>query len=128
MDLTGNSQADLNIQADSLAVQMTDRTDAVLYADNQAMSARLSGNADLTLEGISDRVVLDLTGETGADASKMAAESLRANLDQATTARIYATTSLGLDLGGQARVYLFGDPKVTLHRFADRAELHKVPD
>ncbi|MDC6354428.1 MULTISPECIES: GIN domain-containing protein [Robiginitalea] len=126
--LAGNSRADLNIGAESLVVRMAERSDATIYTDSDTISAELGDNADLTLEGIGDHAVLRLSGESGLSARKLVAGILEANLSGATTARIHAGTSLILDASGQSRTYLYGEPAVTLRRFADRAELHKEPD
>ncbi|MBC2838765.1 GIN domain-containing protein [Robiginitalea sp. SC105] len=128
LDLSENSGADLNLAADSLSLRMTDRSDAVVYTDNGALSAGLSGNADLTLEGISGEAVLQLSGESGITARKLVAERLEVLIDGAATARVHAGTSLVLDAAGQSRTYLYGTPELTIRRFADRAELHKEPD
>lgn len=126
--MDGNSRADLNAEADSLHVDLSDHTDVTLYTVNQGMDLSLKGHASLSLEGVSAQAAVGLSDNASLKAEGLVATRLRARLDASAVGRLRADTELELDAAGGSRTYLYGQPQVRITRFADRAEIHKEPD
>ncbi len=126
--MEGNSRADLNVEADSLHIELGDQVDANLYTANQAMYLELGGHASLVLEGVSASASVKLTEYGNLKAEGMVATKLQAQLEASAVGRLRADSELHLDASGGSRTYLYGQPHISIDRFADRAELHKEPE
>lgn len=126
--LEGNSRATLRAEADSLSVDMRERSDAFIYTVNQGMQLYLREQSGLDLEGISAQAAFEATDNSGLDATRLEAESLRLKASASATARVRATTQLELDASGGSRTYLYGSPAITVLQFSERSELHKEED
>ncbi len=125
INLEDSSRADFNLDVDSLNVRLTNRAEAYVYTVNEASLIEVEQNGSLTLEGTSDRVETSLTGSARLKAEKMEAGTLKANLENTANARIYAYRDLELSAKGNSRIYLFGNPQITILQFLDTAQLIK---
>ncbi|MDG1571018.1 DUF2807 domain-containing protein [Robiginitalea sp. M366] len=123
-----SSRADLNVEADSVSLRLGARADAVLYTVTDGLSATLAQNAGLTLEGLSVFSRVEGGDNTSLKAARLHSDQLELRLAGSATARVQARQETLLDLSGQTRTYLYGQPAIQLQRFTDRAELHKEPE
>jgi hypothetical protein len=126
--LNGNAAADMNIEADSLAIELKEQAGATIYAVHEALELRMDGNTSLTLEGVGDRMGVVVMNYGNLKASRMEAGHLSLKADRSAKAEVRAVTDCTLDLAGISRTYLYGNPKVQVTRFADQAVLHKEED
>lgn len=126
--LEGNSRADLNVEADSLHLAMGDQVDATIYTANQGMALELGGHAALALEGVSASASVQVLEYGNLKADGLVATRMQARLEASAVGRLRADSELQLDLSGGSRTYLYGQPRISIARFADRAELHKEPE
>lgn len=128
LKMEGNSRADLNAEADSLHIELGDQVDANLYTANQGMNLELNGHASLVLEGVSAAASVKLSDYANLRAEGLIATRLQAQLEASAVGRLRADSEFLLDASGGSRTYLYGQPHVSITRFADRAELHKEPE
>ncbi|MEM7484097.1 MAG: DUF2807 domain-containing protein [Bacteroidota bacterium] len=125
INLEDNSRGDFNVDVDSLNISINNRAEAYMYAVNETSRVDLEGNASLTLEGTAERMEVNLTSNTKFRGEKMEAASIKANLDSSANARLYAYRDLELSAKGNSRIYLFGNPKITITEFMDTTQLIK---
>lgn len=126
--MEGNSRADLNVEADSLHIAMGDQADAAIYTNNEALALELAGHATLALEGVSASASVQVVEYGNLKAEGLVATRMQARLEASAVGRLRADSELQLDLSGGSRTYLYGQPRISIGRFADRAELHKEPE
>nr|WP_299073854.1 DUF2807 domain-containing protein [uncultured Allomuricauda sp.] len=125
INLEDNSKGDFNVDVDSLNVGLTNRAEAYIYSVNEVSVVDLDGNGSLTYEGTSDRIAIDLTGNSKYKGEKMEAGTISAKLENDANARLYAYRDLELSAKGNSRVYLYGNPKITILEFLDTSQLIK---
>ena len=128
LEMDGNSRGDLNAEADSLHIALSDHTDVNLYTVNQGMALEQGGHASLSLEGVSTEAAVGLSDNASLKAEGLVASRMKARLEGSAVARVRADSELELDAAGGTRTYLYGQPQVRITRFVDRAELHKEPE
>ena len=128
MNLSGNASADMNIEADSLAIDLRERAGATVYGAYEALQLRMEGNGSLTLEGVGTRMGATVLDDANLKASRMEADQLRLKTDNSAKSEVRAVTVCTLELAGMSRTNLYGNPKVQLEGFADRAVLYKKED
>ncbi|AWX45105.1 hypothetical protein HME9304_02115 [Flagellimonas maritima] len=125
INLEDTSSGDFNVDVDSLNISINNRASAYVYAVNETSRADLEGNASLTLEGTTDRLEINLISNAKFKGEKMETASLKANLENTSNARLYAFKDLELSAKGNSKIYLFGNPKITILEFLDTAQLIK---
>ncbi len=125
INLEDTSKGDFNVDVDSLNVGLSNRAEAYIYAVNGTSLVDVDGNTSLTFEGTSDTIEVNLAGNARVKAEKMEAGIVRARLENAANARIYAFKDLELNAKGNSRTYLYGNPKVTILEFLDTSQLIK---
>lgn len=125
INLEESSRADFNLDVDSLNVRLTNRAEAYVYTVNEKSLIEVEQNGALTLEGTSDSMETTLTGSAKLKAEKMEAGTLKVDLENTANARVYAYRDLELSAKGNSRIYLFGNPQITILQFLDTAQLIK---
>nr|WP_256442750.1 DUF2807 domain-containing protein [Flagellimonas sp. 389] len=125
INLEDNSRGDFNVDVDSLNISINNRAEVYMYAVNETSMVDLEGNSSLTLEGTAERMVINLTSNTKFKGEKMEAASIKASLKGTANARLYAYRDLELSAKGSSRIYLFGNPKITITEFTDTTQLIK---
>ncbi|TAI47049.1 GIN domain-containing protein [Flagellimonas allohymeniacidonis] len=125
INLEDMSKAEFNVDVDSLNVSMNNRTEAYVYAVNEANTVSLDGNASLTLEGTTDRMQLEVTGNGKFKGEKMEAGSVIAKLENSASVRLNAYRDIELSSKGNARTSLYGNPQITVLEFTDTSQLLK---
>ncbi|SNZ01048.1 GIN domain-containing protein [Flagellimonas pacifica] len=125
INMEDTSKGDFNVDVDSLNVSLGNRSEAYIYAVNGTSLVDIDGNGSLTFEGTSDTIQTNLTGNAKLKAEKMEAAVIKARLENAANARIYAFRDLELSAKGNSKTYLFGNPKITVLEFLDTSQLIK---
>jgi len=125
INLEDTSKGDFNVDVDSLNIGLKNRAEAYIYSVNEVSLVDLEGNGSLTYEGTSDRTEVDLIGNAKFKGEKMEAGTIKARLENAANARIYAYRDLELSAKGNSRIYLYGNPKITVLEFLDTSQLIK---
>lgn len=125
INMEDTSKGDFNVDVDSLNISLSNRAEAFIYAVNETSLIDVDGNGSLTYEGTSDRVQANLAGNSKFKAERMEAGSMKARLENAANARIYAYRDLELSSKGNSKTYLYGDPQITILEFLDTSQLIK---
>ncbi|MCL6267293.1 GIN domain-containing protein [Flagellimonas myxillae] len=125
INLEDNSRADFNVDVDSLNISVNNRAEGYVYAVNEVSLIDLEQNGSLTFEGTSDRVEANLTGNSRLKGEKMEAATIAAKLANSAVARLYAYRDLELSAIDNTRIYLYGNPKITILEFLNTAQLLK---
>lgn len=120
-----NSQANFNVQGDSLDLALKDKSSLQLYGTTTVQQLQMAGNAVATLEGTSDTLRLDLSESANLKAQKLEAADIRLETKETAIARVYAYRDIELLASGASRTYLYGNPGIVITAFEDSAELHK---
>ncbi|MEO9512713.1 MAG: DUF2807 domain-containing protein [Flavobacteriaceae bacterium] len=125
INMEDSSKGDFNVDVDSLNIGLNKRAEAYIYTVNEVGVVDLEGNGSLTLEGTSDNITIDLTGNSKYKGERMETGAVNARLENTTSARIHAYRDFELSSKGNARIYLYGNPKITILEFLDTSQLIK---
>lgn len=125
INMEDNSKGDFNLDVDSLNVGVNKRAEAYIYTFNEVSLVDLDENGALTFEGTSDSITIDLSGNSKFKGERMEAGTVKALLENTANARIHAYRDLELASKGNSRVYLYGNPKITILEFLDTSQLIK---
>ena len=123
--MEGNSKATLNIDADSLAVSLGDKTEANIYSVSSIQDIDIKDDAIATMEGTTDTLEVKLWGRSKFRAEKLEATAVDLEILDAASARINAIRRLRLDASGSSKVYLYGDPLIEIMEFTENTTLYK---
>jgi len=125
INLEDNTKADFNLDVDSLNVRLAKRAESYMYAVTESNTVSLETNSSLTLQGTSDRMALEVTGNAKYKGEKMEAGSVQVMMDNEAQVRLYAFRELVLSSKGNARMLLYGNPKITIEEFLNTSQLLK---
>ncbi len=125
LNMEGISSGELNLQTDSLLINLKDRSDVRIYALNRSTSIDMVQNASATMEGATEQFRVNLFADAKLKAEKFEAGSVTINLQESPRAEIFARDNLDLSSQGSSQTFLFGNPKITISEFLNKSELHK---
>ena len=125
INLEDNTKADFNLDVDSLNVRLAKRAESYMYAVTESNTVSLETNSSLTLQGTSDRMALEVAGNSKYKGEKMEAGSVQVMMDNEAQVRLYAFRELVLSSKGNARMLLYGNPKITIEEFLNTSQLLK---
>ncbi|GMN06017.1 hypothetical protein MTsPCn5_14060 [Croceitalea sp. MTPC5] len=125
INLEDTSTANFNLDVDSVNVSMKHKADARLYGVSGAKNIELANNATLDIEGTTDKLILKLVDDTKFRGEKLQTQSASLQIEGSPLARIYATMEFELQSSGDAKTYLYGEPKITILDFLDTSQLIK---
>ena len=123
--MEGNSKAMLNIDSDSLAVSLGDKTEANIYSVSTIQDIDIRDDAIATMEGTTDTLEIKMWGRSKFRAEKLEAHEVDLEILDAASARINAFRRLKLDASGTSKVYLYGDPLIEIKEFTENTTLYK---
>jgi len=139
-----NSKLFLYVNAKTLTVIGNDKSEIQLNAKSEVVKIELSKNAQMkalisstemkldlyqkakaTVEGDVIDLKLRFDSNTNFIGKNLNAKNCELVAEGYSNATLLVETSLNLDASGSSEVYLYGEPKVELKRFADNATLYK---
>ena len=123
--LEGNSKVNLNIDSDSLSVNLRDKVDANIYSVGNSQSLEMWDDALLSLEGNSDTLRIYQKGSTKLRGQKMEANHVNIEISESANARIFALRKLLLSSSGSSKIFVYGEPEIEIMQFLDSSELYK---
>jgi len=123
--MEGMSSGDFNLAGDSLNIILKDRIDARMYSVGESQSVLMSDNASANLEGTADQLYVELLGSSNLKASKLEADQISASLEATSNAILNAVENIELSSRGTSKLRLFGNAKIDILEFLDKAQLHK---
>lgn len=125
INLEETSRGNFNVDVDSLNVSLGNRAEAYLYSVGETGLVDLEGNASLTLEGTSEQIKIHLKGNSRYKGETMEVGDLKLTMENDPSAYIYSYRTLELSAKGNSKIYLFGNPKITIIDFLDTSQLIK---
>lgn len=125
VNMEGISSGELNLQTDSLHINLKDRSDVRIYSLNSSTSIDMVQNASAIIEGATELLSANLINDASLKAEKFEAVNVRLNLQESPRAEIFARDHLDLSSQGASQTFLYGNPKITITEFLNKSELHK---
>lgn len=125
INLEDTSSGSFNVEVDSLNINLGNRAEAYVYAQIDAGMFDMEGNASLTMEGTADRVQANFLDYAKYKGETMEIGSCHLQMTGNSSARVYAFRDIELNATQDARIYLYGTPKITIEEFLDTAQLIK---
>lgn len=119
------STADLNLESDSLTLDLSGRVDARIYQVSDHLRVSMSDASDVNLDGTVSSMEVSLRGNADLKAERLEAETVYATMADASSMHIHANILLELSSSGTANTYLYGDAKINIRSFTDTSELYK---
>lgn len=126
--MEGSSKGDMNLDADSLAITLKERSDLKAYSVSEAIHLEMFRSSAARLDGSSQNVLLKMHGNSNLKAQDLQVAQMRAELDETPTARVHVFRDLELVSRGGSKLYLYGVPKIEIIEFLDSSELLKRPE
>jgi len=123
-----NAKIDLNLDIDSLNVNMKHKSDGIIYAVSGAKEINLQDNTSLTLEGTTETLVAKLYGNAKLKAQALEAAEVTLLANESVFARVNAFRNFKLTSNGSSKTHLYGNPKITIEDFLDTSQLLKKQD
>jgi hypothetical protein len=106
LELAENSKVDALINADTLNVDLYQRSDAKIEGTIKHLKIRADNS----------------TSFVGKDLTSATCDLL---CEGSTDVAVQVTNNLTIDASGSSEVYIYADPKITINKFSDTAKLHK---
>lgn len=126
--MEGSSKGDMNLEADSLAIALKERSDLKAYSVSEGIHLEMFRSSAARLDGSSQNVVLKMHGNSNLKAQDLQVAQMRAELDETPTARVHVFRNLELVSRGSSKLFLYGVPEIEIIEFLDSSELLKRPE
>ena len=125
INLEDTSSGTFNVEVDSLNINLGARSDAYVYAQMDSGALDLEGNSSLTIEGTSDRLQANILDYAKYKGETMEVGSYQLIISGNSNARVYAFRDIAIKATQDARIYLYGTPKIAIDEFLDTVQLIK---
>ena len=125
INLEDTSSGDFNVEVDSLNINLNNRSQAYVYAQLNTGLLDLDGNSSLTMEGTSDRLLVNMLDYAKYKGETMQVSSCQLNITGNANARVYTFSDIEIAATGDARIYLYGTSNIIINEFLDTAQLIK---
>ncbi|WP_350284943.1 DUF2807 domain-containing protein [uncultured Croceitalea sp.] len=128
LNMEDTSVGDFNFDVDSLNVNLRHKADATLYSATGANIVELADNANLTIDGTTDKLKLTTLNSAKFKGEKLQAANAAVRTEESGFVRLYATKELELYSSGDSRIHLYGEPRISILDFLDTSQLIKKQD
>lgn len=106
LNISDNANVETLINADSLQVDLYQRSEAELEGDVKYLNVRADNSSNFKGKNLTS-VTADVISEINCDVY------------------VQATDNITIEASGTSEVYIYADPKITLTKFSENAKLHK---
>ena len=96
-----------------------------MYAQINTGLLDLDGNSSLTMEGTTDRLQVNMLDYAKYKGEAMQVSSCQLHITGNANARVYAFNDIEIAATGDAGIYLYGTPHITIKEFLDTVQLIK---
>lgn len=113
VDLSGAADLDLNLLTDDLYIELTGASDADINIDTKKLRIQASGASDIDLAGGCN--YLDITASSASDVNALNLKADFADIDCSSSADVYVSVDkeLKINASSAASVRFSGNPKIT---------------
>lgn len=126
LKLSQNSNCKVNIQSDTLAIDLGDKSELLGKINSEQVKLNLYKNADATLEGNTNNFTTTLVGSTKLSASKFFSNYLKINQELKSSATVNVLKEIKVYLKDNSKIYIYGTPEVIVEGIRDYAQIHKL--
>ncbi len=126
--MESNARGDLNVESDSLHLQLKDKIDARVYVIGETGSLEMFNDSKLLLEGTLDSLAVGLADKSVLKGKLMESRTIVARMEDSSSAEVRPVEHLELNASGASRTDLYGSAKISIVEFLDMAELRKRRD
>lgn len=125
LNMEGSSKGDFNLDVDSLNVNLRNKSDAKIYSVSSIKMIDIRNTASLDIEGSTDSLNLKMLNNTKFVGQKLGTGTANLDVQESASARVNAFREIHLKSRGNAKTFLYGDPKITIEEFFDTSQLLK---
>lgn len=120
-----SSKTKLNITSDKIILNLSEnsKTEALITTDS--LYADLYKSAFAKFEGDADYLSLTTITSSDFSAKKLTVNTCDLITEDSSDANVQVLNNLTADISGTSKVYLYGNPKITLKSFKNTATLYK---
>lgn len=120
-----NSHVFLNLEATKSEIELSEhsRIEGTMYATDLAYKMSSSSSANVTGE----TVTLNIETDNAADfqGKELISQNIKVVSNSRSDIYVNATEQLEIDTSGNSEIYVYNNPKITLHSFLDASVLRK---
>lgn len=120
-----NSKMEFHFTGDDLIMDLKDNAFAKADINTQKFMFTASGRTDLELTGNAQTTTLEVKDDAECKAQTFNADIITAIAEGSTNMIVTADQEIIIDLSNKAQLQLYGDPKISIERFAGTSKLLK---
>ncbi|EDP96006.1 head GIN domain-containing protein [Kordia algicida OT-1] len=120
-----NATGKFEVRAETTELVMNGRTDMNADIKTDALMVTTQENAELKLDGSADLGEFTLMDASKIDAEHMKVSEISVSATKNTDAYVHATKNLKITAEGDSKIYVYGNPDLTVETFADKARIIK---
>ncbi len=105
-EMSDNSKLDALINADSMNIDLYQRSDAKVRGNLQTLKVRADNASNL-------------------EGKELVSKNCNVLSEATSDVAVNVTNNLVLDVSGSGEIYIYDEPKITINRFTNTAKLHK---
>jgi len=125
INLEDTSSGDFHLEVDSLNINLNKRAQAYIYAQINTGNLDMEGNSSLAMEGTSDSFQVNLLEDVKYKGEAMQIGFCKLTITGKANARVHTFRDIQINATGDAVIYLYGTPKITIDEFLDTVQLIK---
>lgn len=127
LTVVGNdkSEIQLNSKSESTNIQLSKNANMKALISSTEMKLDLYQKAKATIEGDVIDLKLRFDNNINFAGNNLNSKNCELFAEGYSSATLMVETSLSLDVSGSSEVYLYGEPKIEMKRFADNSTLYK---
>jgi len=127
LNIIGNdkSEVQLNAKSESVKIELSKNSEMKALISSTEMKFDMYQKSKATIEGDVIDLKLRFDNNTNFTGKNLNAKNCELVAEGYSNATLLVETSLNLDASGSSEVYLYGEPKIELKKFADSSTLYK---
>jgi hypothetical protein len=115
----------INIEGKIIHLDLKENSNNKISVNAEDLSISTSESAELDIEGFSYKVNATVSNSSGLSAKNLLTNVTAIKLSEKANAAIQASDSISVDASGSSKLELYGQPKVLLENFSDKATITK---
>lgn len=121
----GNSEIELNLNSEKTKIELTKNTELKSLVKTNDLTIDMYQKAKAKIEGEVNSSVIRLENNSTLDGSKLEIKSIELITEGQSKASVNAKTDINITASEKSETELYGDAKIEMTKFTDRAKLSK---
>lgn len=121
----GKSKSRLNIESEHVRLELNDNSSLEALVKSNTMETDLYMRSRTILEGSVNELKLMGISSSDLNAKNLTAKSCIVSLEDTSDASVFAEETINIKATGDSDLFLYGNPKITIEAFTDRAKIEK---